>query len=440
MINKFLPINNKKIGILGAGNSGLAAAELAYKLGANVFITDSNKKSKISFKNKDIDVEFGRHSDKILDSNLIIKSPGISRKTKIMQNIINSGVPIVSELEFASWFTNSFIIALTGTNGKTTTIELINKILTDFGLKTFLGGNVGIPFSTNVLKERNSKNFRKDIFHVLEVSSFQLEDIKYFKPNIAVISNITPDHLDRYDSFLDYYNTKLCIMKNQDKNCHLIINKNLDLNRKCHSNIIEFYISNNQIFINNSTKKIDIKKTKLFGKHNYENIGVASIVSDLCKIKEKSMINSINNFEPLSHRLEKIKVQSNKNYYNDSKATNLSSTIAALETFDSNIVLILGGIDKNKDDFSILKKYKGQIKNILLYGKSRERIKNQIPSFFNIFICESFKSAIEKSIQISNPSDNILLSPACASFDQFNNYKERGNYFKEIILNHYAKK
>ena len=152
------------------------------------------------------------------------------------------------------------------------------------------------------------------------------------------------------------------------------------------------------------------------------------------------MINSINNFEPLSHRLEKIKVQSNKNYYNDSKATNLSSTIAALETFDSNIVLILGGIDKNKDDFSILKKYKGQIKNILLYGKSRERIKNQIPSFFNIFICESFKSAIEKSIQISNPSDNILLSPACASFDQFNNYKERGNYFKEIILNHYAKK
>jgi len=437
-MNHFLPINNKKIGILGAGKSGLAAAELAYKLGANVFISDFNKQNKVILKG--IKSEFGNHSNKIMDSDFIIKSPGISRKSKIIKTILDSSIPIVSELEFASWFTKSFIIALTGTNGKTTTVELINKILNDYGLKTFLGGNIGTPFSMNVLKELNSKSSKENNFHILEVSSFQLEDIKYFKPNIAIILNISPDHLDRYDSFLDYYNTKLNITKNQDKNCHVIINKHITTNKKYHSNVIKFCISNNKIIINKLEKSINIEKTKLFGKHNYENIAVASIVSDLCGIKEKSMINTINNFIPLPHRLEKINIQSNKNYYNDSKATNLSSTIAALECIDSNIILILGGIDKNNDDFRGLKKYKNKIKNILLYGESRNKIKNQINSFSNIFIFKNFKNAIKKSIQLSVPQDNILLSPACASFDQFKNYKERGNYFKEIILNNYATK
>lgn len=436
-MNNFLPIQDKKIGILGAGLSGLAAAELAHKLGANVFITDFNKKNKINIKG--IELESGGHSNKILNSDLIIKSPGISRKSKIMKIILNSSIPVVSELEFASWFTKSFIIALTGTNGKTTTVELINNILKDYGLNTFLGGNIGTPFSTNVLNEISNKKNKKDNFHILEVSSFQLEDIKYFKPNISIILNISPDHLDRYDSFKDYLNAKLNILVNQDQECYAIINNN-DLNisnKKYSAEIINFSFSDNKIIINNSNKSINTNAIKLIGTHNYENIAAASIVSNLCGVKEKSIINSINNFKPLSHRLEKINIQSNKNYYNDSKATNLSATLAAIESMDKNIILILGGIDKNNSDFSILKNYSSKIKNIILYGQSREDIKNKISNYFNIYTYKYFKDAVEESIKIAESKDNILLSPSCASFDQFNSYKERGDYFKEIIFNAY---
>ena len=437
-MNNFLPIQDKKIGILGAGSSGLAAAELAYKLGANVFISDFNKKDKIKIEG--IESEFGKHSDKILDSDFIIKSPGISRKSKIMKNIFNSSIPIVSELEFASWFTKSFIIALTGTNGKTTTVELINNILKDYGLETFLGGNIGIPFSKNVLDEINNKNNQKYNFHILEVSSFQLEDIKYFKPNISIILNVTPDHLDRYNSFEDYLNTKLNILINQDKECHAIINNNdVNISNKQYSaNIIKFSFSDdNKIIISNSGKFINTGATKLLGYHNYKNIAVASIVSNLCGVKEGSMINSINNFSPLPHRLEKINIKSDKNYYNDSKATNLSATLAAIESMNNNIILILGGIDKNNSDFSILKNYSNKIKNIILYGESRNDIKNKISHFFTLFIYKNFKDAVKKSIKLAKSKDNILLSPACTSFDQFNSYKERGDYFKKIILREY---
>ena len=436
-MNNFLPIQNKKIGILGAGLSGLAAAELAYKLGANVFISDFNKGNKIKIDG--IESEFGKHSDKILDSDLIIKSPGIPRKSKIMKSICNSSIPIVSELEFASWFTKSFIIALTGTNGKTTTVELINNILKDYGLETFLGGNIGIPFSKNVLDEINNKNNQKYNFHILEVSSFQLEDIKYFKPNISIILNIKPDHLDRYNSFEDYLNTKLNILINQDKECYAIINNN-DVNipsKKYNTNIINFSFSDDKIIINDSVQSINTGSTKLSGFHNYENIAVASMVSNLCGVKQESMINSINKFNPLSHRLEKINIKSDKNYYNDSKATNLSATLAAIESIDNNIILILGGIDKNNSDFSILKNYSNKIKNIILYGQSRNDIENKISNFFTLFIYKNFKDAVKKSIELSKLKDNILLSPACASFDQFNSYKERGDYFKQIILREY---
>ena len=250
---------------------------------------------------------------------------------------------------------------------------------------------------------------------------------------------ISPDHLDRYDSFKDYLDAKLNILINQDKECYAIINNNdLDVsNKNYNAKIINFSFLNNKIIINNSDQSIDTTTTKLIGIHNHENIAAAIIVSNLCGVKEDSIINSINNFKPLSHRLEKINIQSNKNYYNDSKATNLSATLAALESMDRNIILILGGIDKNNSDFSILKNYSSKIKNIILYGKSRNDIKSKISNYFNIYTYRSFKDAVEESIKISEPKDNILLSPSCASFDQFNSYKERGNYFKEIIFNEY---
>ena len=438
-MNKFLPINNKKVGILGAAKSGLAAAQLANNLGAEVFLSDIKSFSNIKIDG--IEFEFGKHSNKILDSDLIIKSPGINNNSKIIKKIKDSSIPIVSEIEFASWFTDGFIIALTGTNGKTTTVELINSILKNDGFVSLLGGNIGVPFSTNVLYEKNNLN-DDQIFHVLELSSFQLEDIKYFKPNISIILNVSPDHIDYHENFSNYLDAKLKITMNQDINCHAIINECdiSNLHKKSKAKEIKFKVSkNDSFFVKGKKIELDIENSLLKGTHNYENILSAFIACKLCGLKNESIIKSINVFRPLPHRLEKISFKSDTIFYNDSKATNLHATCAAIDSIESNIILILGGIDKNNSDFSILKKYQNKIQKIILYGESREFINQQLANYFDIYSYQNFDKAVYKSIEVSKSKNNILLSPACASFDQFKNYEERGNYFKEIISNYYEK-
>ena len=437
-MNNFLPIHNKKIGILGAARSGLAAAQLANNLGADVFVSDINNLSDIKIDG--VECEFGKHSDRILDSDLVIKSPGIKNDSKIIQKINKVSIPIVSEIEFASWFTNGFIIALTGTNGKTTTVELINSILKDNGFVSFLGGNIGVPFSTNVLTEIHSNN-DDNLFHVLEVSSFQLDDIKYFKPNISIILNISPDHIDYHKNFNNYLNAKLKITMNQDSSCYAIINENQisAIHQKSQAKEVKFKVSDNSFFLKGEKIELDIFQSPLKGKHNYENILSAFIACTLCGLENESIIDSINIFDSLPHRLEEVYSKKGSRIYNDSKATNLHATCAAIDAIESNIILILGGIDKNKSDFSVLKTYKNKIQKIVLYGESREFINNQLASYFDVYSYQKFDQAIYKSIQLSNSSNNILLSPACASFDQFENYEERGNYFKEIVFNYYEK-
>ena len=266
-------------------------------------------------------------------------------------------------------------------------------------------------------------------------------------PKVIAISDLedcTNKDLENYlllfGGFRSYLDTKLKILTNQNDKCYAIINKN-DVKiskQKYKSNIIEFYISESgEMIVNDKIKIMDIQNSKLLGGHNYQNILAASIVADLCKISDKLILESINFFKPLYHRLEKLTPIKNIIYYNDSKATNLSATVAAIESIDKNIILILGGIDKNNSDFSILKNYKSKIKHIILYGQSRHHIEKQINNFFNLISYSDFKKAIKKAIKISVLNDNILFSPACASFDQFKNYKERGNYFKEIISNYY---
>ena len=437
-MNNFLPIHNKKIGILGAARSGLAAAQLANNLGADVFVSDINNLSDVKIDG--VECEFGKHSDRILDSDLVIKSPGIKNDSKIIQKINNVSIPIVSEIEFASWFTNGFIIALTGTNGKTTTVELINSILKDNGFVSFLGGNVGVPFSTNVLTEIHSNN-DDNLFHVLEVSSFQLDDIKYFKPNISIILNISPDHIDYHKNFNNYLNAKLKITMNQDSSCYAIINENQisSIHQKSKAKEVKFKVSDDSFFLKGEKITLDISQSSLKGKHNHENILSAFITCTLCGLEKEAIINSINTFNSLPHRLEEVYSKTDSRIYNDSKATNLHATCAAIDAIESNIILILGGIDKNESDFSILKTYKNKIQKIVLYGESREFINKQLVSDFNVYSYQKFDKAVYKSIQLSNSSNNILLSPACASFDQFENYEERGNYFKEIVFNYYEK-
>lgn len=438
-MNKYLPIKNKKIGILGAAKSGIAAANLAKYLEAKIFISDINDKCENDL-NK-FPHELGNHSDKILQSDIIIKSPGIPNDINILKKIIKYKIPIISEIEFASWFTNGFIIALTGTNGKTTTVNLINHILSDNNYNSKLGGNIGIPFSVNVLDElKNNSNER--MYHVLELSSFQLEDIKFFKPHISIILNISPDHLDHHKNFDDYINSKIRISKNQDNQEYAILNDNnlLRLHPNSNAKKINFRVSDdNEFFINNKNINFDNLKKSIIGKHNYENILSAFVVCKIMELNDQKIINSINSFNYLPHRLELLNIKSDKLFYNDSKATNLNATCAAIESLSSNIILILGGIDKNDSDFKILEKYKDQIVNIICYGESRVDIKNKLNGIYNIEKIEKFEKAVIRSINLAKKEDCILLSPACASFDQFINYEQRGNYFKNIIKTYYEK-
>ena len=435
MRNIFLPIKDKKIGIIGAGSSGIHAAKLAKYYGADVFLSDSDNNNKCCIDG--IKTEFGNHSDKILKSDFVIKSPGVPRNIKIVSKLIDSKIPIISEIEFASWFTKTSIIGITGTNGKTTTVELINYILNKNGFKVLLGGNIGIPFSKNVLIELKDK-IRYD-FHILEISSFQLEDIKYLKPHYSIIINIKPDHLDRYKSFKDYKNAKFKIALNLDSKDTLIINEKDTNDLKINSNIIvkKFKINNNNFFVNNDIYNIKLNQNNLKGDHNLENILIANIISSNLGISQKLIEQSIKKFKPLNHRIERINVKSQTKFYNDSKATNLSATIAAIKYIKKNIVLILGGIDKNKSEFSVLAKYTSKIKKIILYGDSRNDIKQSIKKYFNVLVYKNFHNAVIESIKLSKRNDNVLLSPACASYDQFKSYRHRGQKFKEIINEYY---
>ena len=437
-MNEFLPIKNKKIGILGAARSGIAAAKLANEFKAEVFISDN--KDTCEYDLKKFSYELGNHTDKILDSDFIIKSPGISNNTAIVKKIIKSKIPIVSEIEFASWFTDAFIIGLTGTNGKTTSVNMINHILQDNEFKSRLGGNVGVPFSKNVLDELKFKKNEK-IYHVLELSSFQLENIKYFKPNISIILNISPDHLDHHKNFHDYLDSKIRITMNQDKNGYAILKDSDLLKIHPNSNAKEIYFKvsdNNDFIIENKKISINGLKKIFIGRHNYENILSVFIVCRLIGLTDKQIINSINSFNQLPHRLEQFHSKSGKILYNDSKATNLNATCAAIESISSKIILILGGIDKNDSDFKILEKYKNKIINIISYGQSRKEIKDKLDGIYNVETIEKFDKAVYKSLKLIKNQSCILLSPACASFDQFKNYEDRGNFFKDIIKSYYA--
>ena len=437
MKNIFLPIKNKKIGIIGAGTSGIHAAKLANYFGAEVFLSDSNKINKFNIHG--IEAEFGKHSDKILKSDFIIKSPGVPQDIKIISKANDLKIPVFSEIEFASWFTKTSIIGITGTNGKTTTVELINDILNKNGFKVLLGGNIGIPFSKNVLLE-NKKMASYD-FHLLEISSFQLEDIKYLKPNYSIIINIKPDHLDRYKSFTEYKKTKFKISLNLDANDTLIIN-DLDTNDlKIISNAIikKFKINKDKVYVNNESYNVNLDQNNLKGEHNLENILVANILCSSLGIDQELINESIKKFTPLNHRIERVNTNSHAKFYNDSKATNLPATIAAIKYIKKNIILILGGIDKNNSEFAILAKYVGKIKKIILYGDSRYDIKKSIKKYFDVLVYENFYSAVIESIKLSKKDDNVLLSPACASYDQFKSYKHRGKKFKEIVNEYYDK-
>ena len=440
----------KNITILGAGESGFGAAMLASKKGYNVFVSDHSyidDNVKLLFENNSIKFEENEHSiDIIKSSDLIIKSPGIPNSSDIITKIKSLEIPIISEIEFASRNSKSFKICITGTNGKTTTTNLIYNILKTSGLSVGIAGNVGDSFSKMLLSGD------KDIY-VLEISSFQLDDIKDFKPNISVITNILEDHLDHYEhDFSKYIKAKMKIIMNQDNTDYLVYNSDdkqlvnaLDNNNSPVKKVsfgienqIKNLIDNKNNILSNKKKTIMINTEELAlkGRHNLLNAMAALTVSDLLKIENEIIRESLLGFSGLPHRLEYFLKIQGVNYINDSKATNVNAAYFALDSMNSPTVWIAGGVDKGNDYSELLPIVREKVKAIICLGIDNRKLLETFKPIFEIIVeTESIDEAVKIASKIAEKKDNVLLSPACASFDLFKSYEDRGNQFKQAVRN-----
>ena len=450
--NRIMNLDNKNIGILGLGVSGYSAAKLASSLGANVFVSDSKSDINDSYMkeltNMGVDIELGLHSEKILNSDLIIKSPGIPNDIEIIQSILDSKTEVISEIEFAYRMSDLKIIAITGTNGKTTTVTCLYEVLKK-KFNVVKSGNIGTPFSEIIYKENKYKTLDTD-FCILELSSFQIDDIDTFKPDIAMILNISPDHLDRYADFSDYSKSKMDLFKNM-KDSDLII-YNHDDNILCdevekrdkiftayslNKNFSIFYLKDKKIESVHSKKNLHIDECELSEIHNISNfIGVATIASHL-GLDDKDIFQSLKMFKGLHHRFEIFKQVDGIKFINDSKATNIASVKVAIESIDRNIVLIMGGLPK-ESDFSEIIQYSKSIKSIIAYGVASDDIYNSLSDSCKVLKIEKFEQAINSAIDLAERGDSVLMSPGCSSYDQFKNFEERGNFFKSIVERHYS--
>jgi UDP-N-acetylmuramoylalanine--D-glutamate ligase len=442
----------QKVAILGSGESGYGAAILASKAGHKVFLSDAKKivASKIeSFKKHKIEFEEGQHSlEKISDSEMVVKSPGIADNAEIIKAVKAKNIPVISEIEFGALYTQANIVAVTGSNGKTTVVNMIYHVLKDEIEDTVLAGNVGISFAKSVA-EKEAKNY------VLEVSSFQLDGINTFKPNIAIITSITPDHLDRYAYNFDLYTaSKFRIAMNQTSEDYFIYNadeehmsnwlKNHPVKSKCIPMSTEreldygTYLKDNNIIIN-LEKKISImpiSALEVQGKHNTKNAMAASTVAHLLKIRKETIREKLETFQGVEHRLEYVLKINNVHYINDSKATNVNSTFYALDSVKTDIIWIVGGEDKGNDYSDLMPFVNEKVKTIICLGIDNKKIIETFKTCVeDIYETQSMAKCVKIAYHVSKAEDTVLLSPACASFDLFENYEDRGRQFKEAVMN-----
>lgn len=440
----------KNLVILGGGESGTGAAILGKQKGFKVFVSDRGKlddKYKKVLSQNDIDFEEGQHSEsRILEADLVIKSPGIPDHIALIQSILEKGIPVISEIEFAYRYTNAKLICITGSNGKTTTTSLTYQILKDAGLNVGLAGNIGQSFAWAVANESY------DIY-VLEISSFQLDGMFEFKADIAIITNITPDHLDRYNNeFQNYVDSKMRILQNMTSSNQLIFNADDQIvvseieKIKPEAELYPFSIKtelekgaclvNDEIRIKNQKENyiMSIRNLALQGKHNTYNSMAAGIASKLMNIRNKNLKESLTEFQNLPHRMENVATIGGIQYINDSKSTNVNSTYFALDSINKPIVWIAGGKDKGNDYASIEKMVANKVKAIICLGLNNSSILDSfgklVPTILETY---SAQEAVEMAQRIAEAGDVVLLSPACASFDLFENYEDRGNKFKNAV-------
>lgn len=441
-------INGKHITIIGAVRSGIAAAKLAKQLGAIPFVSDISKIEKLEvLDNENIKYETGQHSAKVFDCDLIITSPGVPSNSDVLVKAKEKNIKIISEVEFASLFCKGKIISITGTNGKTTVTALMSHVLNNSGLKCYTAGNIGIAFSEIVLQMNESD------FVALETSSFQLDYIDTFKPAYSIILNITPDHLDRYNhSVQEYAVSKFRIFENQTEDDFYIFNADDKyLNTGCSNKLVNkfpfsmsqklssgsFYLENNMNFSigGNSEIVCGADSLKIKGEHNISNALAVLTVAKLIKVDNLKIEKAFNSFEAVEHRIEFVKEINGVQYFNDSKATNVDAVWYALKSFNEPLLLILGGKDKGNDYNQIKDLVKEKVKKIYAIGSSADKVYEFFKSFVDVEKKESLEISVESAKIDAVEGDVVLLSPACASFDMFDNYEHRGKVFKEAVKN-----
>lgn len=437
--------------VLGGGESGVGTAILGKKKGYEVFVSDfgkikENYKEVLSI--NQIPWEEKQHTeDLILNADVVMKSPGIPDKSPIVKQLREKGIPVISEIEFAAPFTEAITIGITGSNGKTTTTLLTYHLLKQGGLNVGLAGNIGKSFAWQVAENKHEA-------YVLELSSFQLDGILNYKPHIAVITNISPDHLDRYNyDYSLYIDSKFRITMNQTAQDYLIVDaddeaiSNWLKNNSTKATIIPFSIKNKleqggsidaenniNINLNQDNFTMAINKLALEGKHNVKNAMAATTVAQLMKIRKDTIRESLTNFQGAEHRLEKVLKIQNVQYINDSKATNVNATFFALDSMTTPTVWIVGGVDKGNDYDELMPLVREKVKGIICLGVDNKKLVDKFENVVEVLVeTTSMDEAVKIANKIAEKGDTVLLSPACASFDLFENYEDRGRQFKQAV-------
>ena len=442
---------NKKLVILGAGESGVGTALLAKQQGYDVFVSDGSPikdNYKMELQLNEIDFEENQHStERILHADEVMKSPGIPEKNELVKQIRSKGINVISEIEFAYRYKgNSRIIAITGSNGKTTTTALTYHICKAAGADCAMVGNIGFSFAKQVAVEPKE-------LYVAEISSFQLDDIQTFRPDVAVLTNITEDHLDRYDyKFENYISSKFRVAMNQQPEDVFIYNLDDEVtvrtidNYPIKSTLAPItmskqlpqgaYLLNAKMHLKwkNEEMQMSIEDFAIKGKHNQYNSMAASLAATAVDIRKEKIREALQTFESLEHRMETVGVIKNVEFINDSKATNVNSTWFALESMEKPVILILGGVDKGNDYSLLTELVKEKVKAIVCMGTENRKIHEAFGDIVPLMVnTENAKDAVSAAFHFASKGDVVLLSPACASFDLFKNYEDRGNQFKQAV-------
>ena len=440
----------QRLVILGGGESGVGAAVLGKQKNYEVFVSDvgviKSKYKKLLIQEGVLFEENTHTKERILNASIVVKSPGIPDSNLLLKELRSKGVLVVSEIEFACWYTNARLIGITGSNGKTTTTYLTYHILKSAGLNVGIAGNIGKSFAFQVA------NFKHD-FYVLELSSFQLDGIDKLKLDVSVILNITPDHLDRYNNSLhDYIDSKFQIIRNSDKNSVFIHNIDDDNT----ANKIQYLtllgssygftlnrligkgsgIENDTLCINiNDPIRIMQNNLSLKGKHNAYNVMASAMIASVFNVEKNKIISAVKSFQPIEHRMERVAKVNGVEYINDSKATNVDSTFYALESIENEIIWIVGGVDKGNDYSQLIPLVTSKVHGMVCLGKDNKKLHDVFENIVDqIEDALSANEAVRKAADMAKDGYTVLLSPACASFDLFNNYEDRGQKFKKGIL------